>query len=244
LLEKWGHRVTVVNNGREAVEQSAARPFDLILMDVQMPEMDGLEATAMIRQREQPWHLHTPIIAMTAHALKGDRERCLETGMDGYVAKPIRPKELHAVIEQVCAAAPRAAEPAPAPAAAPAAAQVCNWSAALEAVQGDCELLKIVAGAFLEESPGLLRDLQQAIMSGNARDVQRTAHKLRGAVRTFGGNAALDQAGHLEALGEQGTLSGAEASFAVLQREVETLIQELTAFVRSDDASQHSDSAS
>jgi CheY-like chemotaxis protein len=94
LLEKHGHSVLVANNGKEAVAASKAQAFDLILMDVQMPEMDGLQATELVRAQERQTGRHTPIIAMTAHALKGDRERCLEAGMDGYVAKPIRLNEL------------------------------------------------------------------------------------------------------------------------------------------------------
>jgi two-component system, sensor histidine kinase and response regulator len=99
LLEGEGHSVVVVNNGRDALSAIAADRFDLILMDVQMPELDGLEATATLRAREQQSGTHTPIIAMTAHALKGDRERCLEAGMDGYITKPLRPDELFAAIE-------------------------------------------------------------------------------------------------------------------------------------------------
>jgi CheY-like chemotaxis protein len=101
LLKKYGHTVTVANTGRKAVEAWEEQPFDLVLMDVQMPEMDGLEATAIIRQREEPRGRHTPIVAMTAHALKGDRERCLEAGMDGYTSKPIRVHELFAVLERL-----------------------------------------------------------------------------------------------------------------------------------------------
>ena len=101
LLEGQGHTVTVVNNGKEAVAATAAQKFDLVLMDVQMPEMDGLEATAQIRAREQPTGTHLPIIAMTAHALKGDRERCLAAGMDNYVAKPIRAEELFQAIDAI-----------------------------------------------------------------------------------------------------------------------------------------------
>ncbi len=100
LLQKWGHSLTVANNGAEAVKMSAANVYDLILMDVQMPEMDGLEATAAIRAREQKTGTHTPIVAMTAHAMKGDRERCLAAGMDAYVAKPIRFRELQSAIAQ------------------------------------------------------------------------------------------------------------------------------------------------
>jgi CheY-like chemotaxis protein len=101
LLNRQGHDVTVANNGLEAIAALEAGDFELVLMDVQMPEMDGLEATRRIRQREQPLGRHTPVIAMTAYALKGDRERCLEAGMDGYVAKPVRPKELVQAIDAV-----------------------------------------------------------------------------------------------------------------------------------------------
>ena len=94
MLEKCGHSVTVANNGREVLELLEQQTFDLILMDVQMPEMDGLEASRIIRQREQNTGNHIPIVAMTAHAMKGDRERCLAAGMDGYVAKPVRFEEL------------------------------------------------------------------------------------------------------------------------------------------------------
>jgi CheY-like chemotaxis protein len=95
LLERQGHAVTIASNGREAVDAMDRESFDLVLMDIQMPEMDGLEATLAIRAKQLASGAHTPIIAMTAHALKGDRERCLEAGMDGYVTKPIRPPDLY-----------------------------------------------------------------------------------------------------------------------------------------------------
>jgi CheY-like chemotaxis protein len=103
LLEKRGHAVVVVANGKEALAALAQESFDLVLMDVQMPEMDGMEATVQIRQQEQPGGRRLPILAMTAHAMKGDRERCLAAGMDGYIAKPIQPRELYEAIERVCA---------------------------------------------------------------------------------------------------------------------------------------------
>jgi CheY-like chemotaxis protein len=99
LLTKWGHRITVANNGNEAFEAFTRETFDLILMDVQMPELNGFEATKLIRDREQTTGTHIPILAMTAHAMKGDKEKCLEAGMDGYVAKPIQVEELFNAIE-------------------------------------------------------------------------------------------------------------------------------------------------
>jgi two-component system, sensor histidine kinase and response regulator len=101
LLEKWGHTVVVVHNGREALAALDGQRFDVVLMDIQMPEMDGYEATAARRVQEETTGTHVPIIAMTAHAMQGDRERCLEAGMDGYVAKPIRAKELFEALESL-----------------------------------------------------------------------------------------------------------------------------------------------
>jgi CheY-like chemotaxis protein len=101
LLEKRGHKVTTANNGREAVAAFSTQQFDLILMDVQMPEMDGFEATAEIRSMQIVTGPHTPIIALTAHALTGDREKCMECGMDGYVAKPIRAENLYTEMDDV-----------------------------------------------------------------------------------------------------------------------------------------------
>lgn len=108
LLEKWGHQVVVAGNGKEALAVLAQRNFDVVLMDIQMPEMDGLEATAVIRAREQSTKNHIPIIAMTAHAMKGDQERCLAAGMDSYLTKPIQTKELRAVLNNVVSTAPAA----------------------------------------------------------------------------------------------------------------------------------------
>jgi len=100
LLEKRGHEVTVVNNGREALEALDREIFDLVLMDMQMPEMDGFEATASIRRLEQATGRHMPIIAMTAHAMKGDEEKCLEAGLDGYLSKPIDPDRLYETVRR------------------------------------------------------------------------------------------------------------------------------------------------
>ena len=101
LLEKHGHRITVVENGREALDALERQNFDLVLMDVQMPEMDGLAATAAIREREQASGDHIPIVAVTARAMKGDRERCIDAGMDDYMAKPFRSAELLELVERL-----------------------------------------------------------------------------------------------------------------------------------------------
>jgi CheY-like chemotaxis protein len=109
LLAKRGHRVMTAANGREALVAVEAQAFDLILMDVQMPEMDGLEATSEIRTRERTSGLHVPIVAMTAHAMKGDEDQCLQAGMDGYVTKPIRPDELFRTIDRFLLSQPEPA---------------------------------------------------------------------------------------------------------------------------------------
>ncbi|MGH9679645.1 MAG: response regulator, partial [Candidatus Acidiferrales bacterium] len=100
LLEKRGHQVTITRTGREALAAIEHGGFDLVLMDVQMPEMDGFEATGVLRARERVTGGHVPVIALTAHAMKGDRDRCIAVGMDGYLAKPIRPAELDEILEQ------------------------------------------------------------------------------------------------------------------------------------------------
>jgi CheY-like chemotaxis protein len=115
LLQKRGHRVTVAPNGIEAVAAVLREPFDLVLMDVQMPEMDGLAATAAIRLQEARTGRHLPIFAMTAHAMKGDAERCRNAGMDGYLSKPVRPQDLYAVVDGCDAQLPAPSLPLVAP---------------------------------------------------------------------------------------------------------------------------------
>src|SRR5262249_55598040 len=159
-LKKRGHQVVVVGNGQEALAALDRQSFDAVLMDVQMPEMDGFEATAAIRARESAIGVHTPIIAMTAHAMKGDRERCLASGMDSYVSKPLRPQELFDVLEHLVPAAP--AQPIAAEASArPPAVDLAKASGRLG---GDVELLKELAGLFLDECPKWMAQIHQAIL--------------------------------------------------------------------------------
>ncbi|MBX3437977.1 MAG: response regulator, partial [Planctomycetaceae bacterium] len=182
LLRKFDHQVVVASDGLAALDLWKSQPFDLILMDVQMPHMDGLEATRLIRKREQASGLHIPMIAMTAHAMRGDEERCLEAGLDAYVAKPIRPDDLFRAIDDVCRDAferkrkHESVHPS---------RPLVDWNSALQVVQGDRELLTEVVGAVLEEVPRLLRELEQAIDAGDARSIQRLAHTIKGNMRTF-----------------------------------------------------------
>jgi len=233
LLEKRGHTVSVANNGREALElleRARWEGFDVVLMDVQMPEMDGLEATASIRARERATGRHLPIIAMTAHAMKGDKERCLEAGMDGYVSKPVRAKDL---FDEIKKHVPSAEAPAtetsakpPSPEATPPVrefADALDRAALLERLEGDAELLAEIVGVFLEDCPRLVASIREAVARGDARLLERAAHTLKGSVGNFGVSAAAAAALRLEQMGRQGELAQAGEACAALDREIERL---------------------
>lgn len=229
LLERRGHKVTVARNGREAVDLLARDTFDVVLMDVQMPEMDGFEATSVVRRSEVITGRHVPIIAMTAHAMKGDRERCLDAGMDGYLSKPIRAEELYAAVEDGIGreASPSAPQPA-----APQA--LCDWAAGLQRVGGDEGLLREIAGLMLEECPKLLRDLKRAIAAGDAPRVKLSAHTLKGSLDNIAAGAARAVAQQLETMGRAGELRDAPETTRALELELERLKPELVAYARGD----------
>ena len=219
LLEERGHSVVVVSNGRAAVEQVAAQPFDVVLMDVQMPEMDGLEATAAIRQAEAQTGGHVPIIAMTAHAMKGDRDRFLAAGMDGYVAKPVRPHELYAAVE---GGGPNAETGLPAPADLP-----FEWDAALESVGGDEAMLRELAEMFFTECPKLMQQIREHIASADGPELRRAAHTLKGSAHVFGAETAAEAAHRLEEIGREEAFADAEEALALLEDEVARLLPAL-----------------
>ncbi len=250
LLQKQGHTVSVAENGREALRRLEKERFDLVLMDVQMPEMDGLEATAAIRAQEKLTGQHLPIVAMTAHAMAGDRERCLESGMDGYVSKPIQPKVLFDTINSVVAkwAAKSAAQrglnshlAAPAPSndrhqehtpgtpatSGPRQPHVFNRSDIVNRLGDDLELVTELIELFLDESPKLLTDVQQAVELRDAKAIERTAHRLKGSVGNFGMNDTCAAALRLEVIGRKGDLTDAEAAYQSLHDELRQLQAEL-----------------
>jgi CheY-like chemotaxis protein len=231
LLRSRGHQVVVVNNGIEAIATLESEPFDAVLMDVQMPEMDGLEAAEAIRQREQATGRHVPIIAMTAHAMKGDREACLRAGMDGYVSKPIQPQALFAALDNLTQQAPLMA---PAPADSLPADSLVNWHAALERVGGSPEFLQEIVALFLQECPRMLGEVQEALASRNARLLRRAAHTVKGTVDSLGAQVAVAPAQLLEMMGKQGTWDGAEDAWAELQRDIDRLLPVLRAFVEQE----------
>jgi CheY-like chemotaxis protein/HPt (histidine-containing phosphotransfer) domain-containing protein len=212
LLQKWGHQVAVAANGKEALAAVEKGPFDVVLMDVQMPEVGGFEATAAIRTREKETGGHLPVVAMTAHAMKGDRERCLAAGMDDYLPKPIQAHELLAVLER--AVPPAAANGGEAP---------LDWAAARKAVGGDEEILRDLAGVFLQTSPRWLEELGAAVARRDAAAVRRLGHTMKGSLSQLGATAARVAAERLETIGQGGDLGDAEEARAALEAEVRRL---------------------
>jgi two-component system sensor histidine kinase/response regulator len=228
LLRKWGHDVVLATNGREALdflEAAGFKGFDAVLMDVQMPEMDGMEATAAIRARERALGSRLPIIGVTAHAMKGDRERCLEGGMDGYVSKPIRPDNLVSELARLIPdASPQGAKPHPAPA--PAAANghlegAIDRSALLDRVEGDMELLGDIIELFKEDSARQVAAIREAIDTKQTDLLRRAAHTLKGTCGNLGAPEAAATALELEKLAATGDLSNAHDSLRLLEEQIQ-----------------------
>jgi CheY-like chemotaxis protein len=230
LLTKWGHLVDVVVNGQEAVAAVQSSAYDLVLMDVQMPEMDGLEATRKLRESELQTGDHIPIIAMTAHALKGDREKCLEAGMDEYVSKPIRATLLRETIDSFVSQISVTSTPTSDAQTAP--AQELDWSTAMDVVGGDTHLLRDVAEAFMEECPLLMKELHSAVAQADVDLMGRAAHTLKGGLRTFGAANVVRVVEALEDLCRQRTVDGAEELLARLQNATDRVVAELKSWCR------------
>jgi PAS domain S-box-containing protein len=228
MLEKRGHRVTVVGSGKEAVTALEGQPFDLVLMDLEMPEMGGFEATAVIREKERASGQHVPIIALTAHAMKGDRERCLAGGMDGYVAKPILAQDLQDAIQAVFPSAPPPEAP---PTAAVLPMDAVDFATALEHVAGDEALLRELAGIFLAESPGMLAAVDDALAAGDATRLKRAGHTLKGAVGAFGAHKAFDAAARVEQMGGRNELAAGAGVVEELRQAVDQVRAVLAGFV-------------
>jgi signal transduction histidine kinase/CheY-like chemotaxis protein len=225
LLEQAGHQVTVVADGAEAVARTAAESFDLVLMDVHMPGMSGLEATAAIRAREQTTGRHLPIVALTASAIKGDREQCLEAGMDGYVTKPIRRKELFdAIAAAVGSSAPSSASVADERGA----EDVFDEAAALDRVEGDRDILRELVELFLADAPRLLARVREALDRHDRSVLTLAAHSLKGSTGVFGAHGAARAAAQVEQVGGAGTWDKAGEAVAILEREMARLSTALT----------------
>jgi len=217
MLEKLGHSVEVANNGREAIDKLAAGEFDLVFMDVQMPELDGLSATKEIREGEQSSGRHIPIVAMTAHAMAGDQERCLEAGMDAYTSKPIRRKAIEAVIAEIAERflvseqtdSQNENE------------KVIDTEALLEELDDDKDMLQTMLQMFEKDAATRLPKLREAVNSGDAETVAAEAHALKGGVGNFFADSAVAAADALEAAGRSGELTNAASLLARLESQLE-----------------------
>jgi CheY-like chemotaxis protein len=193
MLGKRGFQVECAVNGREGLERIAEHEYALVFMDCQMPEMDGYEATAALRERESG---HLTVVAMTAHAMKGDRERCLAAGMDDYLAKPLRPEELDAVLERWLhtPAAPLEAEPEPEPAS----MALVDEARARVFREDYPEIVDQLIELFQDSTPPLLQELREGVAAGDEESVRRAAHKLKGSCQNIGASGMAAQVAELE----------------------------------------------
>ena len=224
LLEKRGHTCSVACDGKQALDALEREQFDLILMDVQMPDMDGFDATAAIRKKEQATGAHIPIIAMTAHAMKGDRERCLKAGMDAYISKPVSSKSLVEAIDRL---ASRSILPTVKVDAAARDDIGLNREKILARVDGDYDLFQELVDLFLADLPQRLDAIRTAVHSNDSTSLERSAHSLKGAVGNFGRTPAHRAAEQLEEIARSQKLSQAPEIFTNLEAEIERLQSQL-----------------
>ncbi len=211
LLARRNCDIKTARSGSEVLATLEKNDFDVVLMDVQMPGMDGLQTTAAIRQKEQGTDRHLPIIAVTAHAMKGDRERCLAAGMDGYITKPISARELFKVIDQLV--------PQPVPDDEPAKA-VLDEQSLRDRVDSDETLLCGLIEVFQKDLPRLVNELREAVSDKDPRALEHAAHALKGAIAIFSARTACDTAAALENMGRDGEISGASELFSRLTDEI------------------------
>jgi len=221
VLEKEDYTVVAADNGAAALKALESKRFDLVLMDVQMPRMDGIETTAAIRNREKITGEYIPIIALTAHAMVGDRERCLKAGMDGYLIKPIQPATLLEAIERLHLACSGRSNSAHAE------RIVLDRATLLDRVDGDMRLLCEITQLFLQECEPLMASAREAMKTGNAGRFAYDIHTLRGMFRSLSATAAQEAAGKLEELDLVNNLEKVQAAYALLEQEAQALKAEL-----------------
>jgi CheY-like chemotaxis protein len=220
LLVKRGHTVVTANDGYEAVAEFEKGGIDIVLMDVSMPECDGLEATGVIRQQEALSGTHVPIIALTAHAMDGDRERCLQAGMDAYVSKPFNADELFATMANLVQSPDDSlvAEPERKPERKPERPQepvpvgelpaALDRREALQRVEGNLELLAEMVGLFVDEYPSVTAAIEAGLAEGDLEMVASAAHQLKGNLATFAARESAAAAATLEAMARSGDAAG------------------------------------
>jgi CheY-like chemotaxis protein len=195
MLEKRGHALRVAEDGREALAALEEGRFDVLLLDVHMPEVDGFQVVAALRRREEGTGRRLPVVALTARSTEGDRERCLRSGMDVYLAKPVRPAELFAVLDRVAAAGPDDAG----------AAGPIDPQALLAACDADDGLLQTMCRHFRSSLPARLAEAAEALRGRDPRRLREAAHKLGGMASSFSSSAA-DAAARLERLAAEGNV--------------------------------------
>jgi CheY-like chemotaxis protein/HPt (histidine-containing phosphotransfer) domain-containing protein len=225
ILERHGHSVVLAANGREAVAAWEREPVDLVFMDIQMPEMDGYQATAEIRAREAG-RPRTPIVAMTAYAMTGDAEKCLAAGMDAYVSKPVKGEQILAVLEEFF----RGDRPEPAvPAAAPPkdSRPPLDWRGLVEMLDGDLEFARELLVTFLEHLPQQRDSLAVSVEAGDPSGTASAAHKLKGSLQSIKARAAAETAFTMETLGRGGDAASLPAAWEHLDLQLAAVEAEI-----------------
>jgi CheY-like chemotaxis protein/HPt (histidine-containing phosphotransfer) domain-containing protein len=223
ILRMAGHSVEVAQDGTEVSPMMANKSFDVVLMDVQMPEMDGFQATAAIREREKSTGAHTPVIAMTAHALAGDKERCLAAGMDDYLSKPVSPEALYEALERWFGAGNGEISPTRANVVTSHAVdrEVIVWDrlGLLRRLMGDHHLTTKVTEGFLADIPLQIQVLREFLEVGDISGCERQAHSIKGASASVGAERLRKVAGELEKAGSAGDLGAVRNHMVVLEAE-------------------------
>ena len=226
ILQKRGHSVVLVPGGRETLQAIERERFDVLLLDVQMPKMDGFATTAAIRQQEKETGGHLPIIAMTAYAMSGDRERCLDAGMDGYIAKPLHARQLQELVEGMAAARlPQPGDSTAVP------TSPFDFGPALARLEGDVELLREQMRFFLEDAHGLVTDIAAAIARRDGKALQLAAHRLKGQVGNFDDHEAIATAQRLEWMGRNDEFAEAGGVCQELEQQLARLRHTLEVFL-------------
>ncbi|MDD5180981.1 MAG: PAS domain S-box protein [Gallionellaceae bacterium] len=225
-LEQFGHTVTSVGDGQQALDILAQQDFDLVLMDIQMPVMGGFEATTAIRGREKQGGKHIPILAMTANAMSGDRERCLQAGMDGYISKPVKLEELFNGIEQVLTSKP-AAVPA-------SSAQHGEFNYAAAMAAADQEMVEIIGELMLEDCPRLLGEMLKGASASDHALLKRSAHTLKGLLGNFGETPASKMTEEADKLAAIGHFDAVSSLIPGIETEVAGFLDALATHLRPD----------
>jgi CheY-like chemotaxis protein/HPt (histidine-containing phosphotransfer) domain-containing protein len=220
MLKKFGHTTDVAMNGTEVVEAANSKRYDVILMDIQMPEMDGTEATRLIRTFEATQGRHTPVVAMTAYAMVGDREKFIAADMDDYISKPISRERLREVLRGIIPnPASRESEGLP--------ESLVDMALLEEQIEGDTELLRTLVSVFEEDQERLLHDLDAALSSGDAEGAETAAHTLKGALGVLGAQPVCELASQMEVAAQENRLDDCQAAHARLRDSVLSLNKEL-----------------